>query len=73
MNQLAPYDEARRPDRRGVRHLRGSYRAVQRPDGTWVIVTGKRYWQFVEFGTKEHGDAQPHVRPALDEMRRRYG
>lgn len=71
INELAPYDETRRPDRRGPRHLKGSYRAVRLPDGDWGVVTSKRYWAFVEFGTKEHGNAQPHVRPALDEMARR--
>lgn len=51
--------------------LRSSYRVQQVPDGSgdWEVVTDRRYWRFVEFGTKEHGDAQPHVRPAIEYVR----
>lgn len=39
-------------------------------NGGVVIGCRRRYWVFVEYGTREHGDAQPHVRPALDAVRR---
>lgn len=54
--------------------LRESYYIEKDPEtGDWLIKSTARYWQFVEYGTKEHGNAQPHVRPAIDEARARYG
>jgi hypothetical protein len=48
-----------------------SYYATQDPTtGDVIIGCRRRYWAFVEFGTREHGRAQPHVRPALDAVRR---
>lgn len=30
------------------------------------------YWRYVEFGTRKHGDAQPHVRPAIEAVLLRH-
>jgi hypothetical protein len=69
----APVDEHRRPDREGGPHLSESYYVVQDPDtGDFLVRTRRRYWAFVEFGTKKHGDAQPHIRPAIEAVRRYY-
>ncbi|MET0415340.1 MAG: HK97 gp10 family phage protein [Actinoplanes sp.] len=74
IRELAPYDSTRRGDRRGPRHLRNSYYVEVDPiTGDYLIKATKRYWVYVEFGTAEHGDAQPHVRPAIEEARARYG
>lgn len=62
-----PYDDRHDSDTRGE-HLRDSYRVRPHPDndGDWMITTSRRYWMFVEFGTREHGRAQPHLRPAIE-------
>lgn len=38
----------------------------------FVIGSRRRYWAYVEFGTRKHGDAQPYIRPALDAVERYY-
>lgn len=60
--------EDRSPDRPPHEHLRYSYYVAQARDGSgdWLIKSRSRYWVFVEFGTREHGDAQPHLRPAIE-------
>lgn len=48
-----------------------SYYVKQDPDtGDLIVKCRRRYWAFVEFGTREHGRAQPHVRPALRALKR---
>lgn len=70
-NALAPVD-AVTPDDHGA-HLKGSYQVEANDQGSgYVLTNAVRYWMFVEFGTKEHGDAQPHLRPAVDEARARW-
>lgn len=71
---LAPYDPRTTTDTHGE-HLRDAYRAKPDPNnpGEWIITCNRRYWVFVEFGTAEHGDAQPHVRPAIEAARRVFG
>lgn len=70
MNPDTPYDTRATTDTRGE-HLRDSYTVRKHPDGSgrWQVVTNRRYWRYVEFGTKEHGDAQPHIRPAVERVR----
>jgi HK97 gp10 family phage protein len=51
-------------------HLRRSY-YVDRDGDTAVIKTTADYWRYVEFGTG-HGEAQPHVRPAVEMVRARH-
>jgi len=41
--------------------------------GDYTISSRRRYWVFVEFGTLKHGDRQPFIRPAIDEVKARYG
>jgi hypothetical protein len=54
-------------------HLKFSYRIAPHPKGNgYLVVTKRRYWAFVEFGTRKM-HAQPHVRPAVDAARARYG
>lgn len=51
----------------GGEHLAESYHVSQdEKTGDFLISSTQRYWVFVEFGTAEHGSAQPHVRPAID-------
>lgn len=70
---LAPYDPRTESDTTGP-HLKDSYYIEEDPKtGGMVIKCKRRYWAFVEFGTKEHGAAQPHVRPAIEAARRRFG
>ncbi len=68
---LAPFDTRVTNDTKGP-HLRNSYYTRVDGKGGIVIKCKRRYWVFVEFGTQEHGRAQPHVRPALDMARERY-
>lgn len=65
---VTPYDPS--PDDDG-QHLRDSYHVEPAPDGSgdWMITTDVRYWAFVEFGTRQHGHAQPHIRPAIEVAR----
>lgn len=70
---LAPYDTRAENDTTGP-HLKDSYYIEPDPKtGAMVIKCRRRYWAFVEFGTREHGRAQPHVRPAIEAARRRFG
>ena len=48
--------------------LRYSFDAKE--DGeAWTVTTNVRYWRFVEFGTREHGDAQHPIRSAIEVVR----
>lgn len=50
--------------------LLNSYSVMTDPaTGDVVIVTSARHWAFVEYGTAQHGDAQPHVAPAIETVR----
>jgi HK97 gp10 family phage protein len=40
--------------------------------GDFIIASRRRYWAYVEFGTSQHGDAQPFIRPAIDAVKRYY-
>lgn len=69
-NPTTPYDDRERREsyNRGP-HLKFSYYARQDPvTGDWLVKCRRRYWVFVEFGTKTHR-AQPHVRPAIELVR----
>lgn len=70
-NELAPVGTD--PDDADGEQLKGSYKVeADDTEPGYAITNGLRYWQFVEFGTSQHGDAQPHLRPAMDEARARY-
>lgn len=70
---LAPFDTRAESDTTGP-HLKDSYYMEEDPKtGAMIIKCKRRYWAFVEFGTKEHGKAQPHVRPAIEAAKRRFG
>lgn len=62
------------PSRGPHEHLRYSYYAVRDRSGggDWLIKSRSKYWVFVEFGTAQHGNAQPHVRPAIEAARERF-
>lgn len=69
-----PYDNSpqRREHNQGP-HLKFSYYTKRDPDtGHWLVMTRRRYWAFVEFGTREHGGPQPHVRPAIELAKAKY-
>lgn len=51
--------------------LAGSFEVRDTERGA-VIVTDVPYWQFVEFGTREHGPEQAYVRRALEVVRARH-
>jgi hypothetical protein len=53
--------------------LAAGYQAVHEGLGVWKVINDVEYWRFVEFGTAEHGAAQPAMGRALAEMRARYG
>jgi hypothetical protein len=40
--------------------------------GDYLIASRRRYWAYVEFGTRKHGDEQPFIRPAVDVVKRYY-
>ena len=40
--------------------------------GDFLIRSRRRYWAFVEFGTHEHGKAQPYIRPAVAAIKDYY-
>ncbi len=66
-----PYDSRHDSDTTGE-HLKYSYQVVRHPTGDgWLVATDRRYWVFVEFGTRKM-QAQPHVRPAIEAARARY-
>lgn len=55
-----------RHDQQPPGELRESYYVdTDKVTGDALIKSHARYWQFVEYGTLEHGHAQPHVRPAI--------
>lgn len=49
--------------------LLSSYYVDYDSNGDALVKSRVRYWKYVEFGTKEHGDAQPHLRPAIEAIR----
>lgn len=55
---------------RRTRALVKGYRAVNTPPGA-EIVTPVDYWKYVEFGTSKM-DAEPHVRPAIELVRKKH-
>lgn len=64
---------------RGTEHddagppLSESFYVRQDPEtGDYLIGSRRRYWAYVEYGTRKHGEAQPYIRPALDAVRRYY-
>src|ERR1044071_6241970 len=66
----APYDDRTDSSTTGP-HLRDAYYVEPDPKtGAALIKCKRRYWAYVEFGTKQHGRAQPHVRPAIEAARR---
>lgn len=71
-NPDTPQDDD--PGREAHEHLRFSYYAVRDKSGggDWLIKSRSKYWVYVEFGTAQHGHAQPHVRPAIDLARERF-
>jgi len=40
--------------------------------GDFLIASRRRYWAYVEFGTRKHGDEQPFIRPAVDVVKRYF-
>lgn len=69
---LAPEDDEHEKNTGGPK-LKDSYYVRQDPTtGDFIVASRRRYWAYVEFGTKKHGMAQPHVRPAIDSVRRFY-
>lgn len=73
IHEYAPRDDLHHDA--STQHLADSYYAVRdrAGGGDWLIKSRSRYWAFVEFGTAQHGDAQPHVRPAIDDARAEFG
>lgn len=69
-NRNAPVDTNRHPSHKRTRHLRGSYRA-KRDGESWVVMSNRPYWAFVEFGTSRQQPI-PHVRPAIEAARQVY-
>jgi hypothetical protein len=73
---LAPYDSREKSNTKGP-HLRDSYYVEQDPkSGDFLIKCKRRYWAYVEFGTNRvpgRQDARPHVRPAIEAARNRFG
>jgi hypothetical protein len=68
----APEDPLHEEHTGGVK-LKDSYYVRRDPDtGDYLIRSRRRYWAFVEFGTREHGDAQPHIRPAVAAVKAYY-
>lgn len=41
-------------------------------DFSYKLTAGERYAQYVEFGTKKHGKAQPFMRPAQEKGRSKF-
>lgn len=70
INHLAPKDPEHFAHTPGP-PLSKSYFVRSSEAGGYIIASRQPYWRYVEFGTLEHGDAQPHVRVALDEARAR--
>lgn len=62
--RLAP--RLKRPDRRFYPgELADSIRAERTGPTSWFIAAYVRWAAYVEFGTAEHGRAQPYFRPAI--------
>lgn len=68
----APRDENHAENTGGPPLWQSYYVRVDPETGDSVVKCRRRYWVFVEYGTKDHGDAQPHVRPALRALKRIY-
>lgn len=68
-----PYDDDRSPSHTGV-HLKDSYYARQElGTGDWLIKSRRRYWAYVEFGTRGGKRRVMHVRPAIESAREEFG
>lgn len=65
----APRDPHHAENTGGVPLWRSYFVRYDAETGSLVVACRRRYWAFVEYGTREHGDAQPHVRPALRALR----
>lgn len=62
--RLAP--RLKRPDRRFYPgELADSIRVERTSETSWFIAAFVRWAAYVEFGTAEHGRAQPYLRPAV--------
>lgn len=62
--RLAP--RLKRPDRRFYPgELADSIRVQRTSETSWFIAAFVRWAAYVEFGTAEHGRAQPYFRPAV--------
>lgn len=53
--------------------LRESFSVTRDANGDALVVTSAPYWRYVEFGTKEHGDAQHPIRTAVEYVRAKHG
>lgn len=66
----APYDPEHDD---GGPHLRDSfYWRRDAATGDVLVMSRRRYWAFVEFGTKEHGGPQRYIRNAIEYARARH-
>jgi hypothetical protein len=45
--------------------MKAGYEVAETQNGAAIMNPSAPYWRYVEFGTHEHGRAQPHVRPAI--------
>jgi HK97 gp10 family phage protein len=70
-NRNAPVDLNRHPSHEGTRRLHNAYQA-RRDEGSWVVLSNRPYWKFVEFGTHRQQPI-PHLRPAIEAARQVYG
>lgn len=65
---------------RGTEHddagpiLAESFYVREDPDNPYgfLVRSRRRYWPYVEFGTREHGKAQPFVRPSVAAVKAYY-
>jgi hypothetical protein len=66
----APRDPEHASNTGGPPLWQSYYVRIDPETGDSIVKCRRRYWVFVEYGTREHGDAQPHVRPALRALKR---
>jgi hypothetical protein len=66
----APRDPHHETNTGGPPLWKSYYVRIDPETGDSVVKCRRRYWVYVEYGTREHGDAQPHVRPALRALKR---
>lgn len=41
--------------------------------GDYLIKSRRKYWAYVEYGTRKHGKAQPYIRPSIEAAKAYYG